>query len=397
MKRKILSFDVGIRNLAWCLIQTSSKTSIIETTTTGNLRISSSQSQSSLLSIPKTTGWDILDWGIWDLRMDKDDITIHPETCYYKSRKGSPCIKSPVYYEISNGITLGGVCQTHSKIAKVKDVEDSIRKIKTMTVKELKEYAPSLIPEYSIQGKLKKEIHNDCFKFLTDNCLRKIPKLKKAKQISLTDIHMRILQRLEDFPMDLDLVIIENQPVKLNALMKSIQMILWTSLRMCMIQKGNSHPRVQFINADKKLFIVPDSTSSCLFRIQKPDGLPKSSKTETSPESLENDITEIIIPESETDPDEPIFPEVSSSIPNKKYNPFQNIKFSKKSIKREKYKQRKMTAVDITMELLKDTNETYYQWFQKQSKKDDLADSLLMCLYSGVENGWIQSIENDLS
>jgi hypothetical protein len=380
MNRKILAFDVGIRNLAWCLIQTTYKTpqvtselSLLDTT---NERINNPITISEV-------GWDILDWGMWDLRMDRGDEKSHPETCNYKSRKGSSCTKTPIYNEIHNGKIKGGVCGIHCKKLSVKLVKDDIDKMKRMSVKELKEYASKLIPEYSIQGKLKKEIQNDCFKFLNDNCLQPIPKLKKAKQVTLSDIHKRLLQRLSDLPMDLDLVVIENQPVNLNALMKSIQIILWTSIRMNMIRHGNQNPQVEFMNASRKLMIVPDDTSYCLYRIQTDSSreIPSIPKSTQTIKELEPEPEYDIINENE-------IVECTVSIKDVK-----NLRIKKKEqkqlIKKQKYLQRKMTAVDISNQLLKKMNMTYYEWFQKQSKKDDLADSLLMTLYCALDRKWL--------
>jgi len=44
---RILSFDIGIRNLAYCMIETS---------------------------LTPSFNFEIIDWGIWDLRMDVGDI-----------------------------------------------------------------------------------------------------------------------------------------------------------------------------------------------------------------------------------------------------------------------------------------------------------------------------------
>lgn len=60
MRTRILSFDIGIKNLAYCMIDTD------------------------------TESWDILDWGVVDLRQLEEGRE-YPPTCAGQSGKGKPC------------------------------------------------------------------------------------------------------------------------------------------------------------------------------------------------------------------------------------------------------------------------------------------------------------------
>lgn len=51
--------------------------------------------------------------------------------------------------------------------------------------------------------------------------------------------------------------------------MKSVQMILWTTLRTLMIQKGNDNPNIHFVNADKKLLVFPNKNIVSRFEVLK--------------------------------------------------------------------------------------------------------------------------------
>jgi hypothetical protein len=164
---------------------------------------------------------------------------------------------------------------------------------------------------------------------------------------------------------------------------------------MNMMKHGNPNPRVEFINADKKLLIVPDESSYCLYRILNSEERSKSGKSQPSQlqsHKIQYQETETET-ENETETDYDIVhenktEEYTISYENVKEKKLK-IKEQKKVLEKQKYLQRKMNAVDISNQLLKKMNMTYYEWFQKQSKKDDLADSLLMTLYCALDREWL--------
>ena len=296
---RVLSFDIGIKNLAWCL-----------TDSYDNPDQDTSQ-----------TCWRILDWGVWDLRVDIQDKIYHPEFCCGITKSGKICGRVPMYADLSGNECLGGYCKTHSKMSKASHTSEDIKSLPKSGVKHLRETAIRLGIDPS--GLRKKEIISRIGEIFRKRCLYSIPKLKNAKRMNLDEIHERIIQRIKDIHCSADLVLIENQPVKMNATMKTIQIILWTSLRERMIQIGVEKPNVRFVNASKKLTVKPIQEFPWLFTIDR------------------------------------------------QFNP-----------RLREYSQRKKESIARVNEILTLTKQdTHLGWFQNNPKKDDLADCLLMCLW----------------
>jgi hypothetical protein len=164
---KILSFDVGIKNLSFCLLNDT----VIE------------------------------DWGI--LNICTDDV------CDHKNAKtGQRCDKS-VKFVCKNGgfspISEFQVCPAHKKLKKYSD------------------------KKFKCQPK------------------KKNPMLGQGKRMVDT------LQKKDNF-LNVDLVVIENQPALKNPTMKSIQMILYSYfLIQGVTSKTSSIDSIQMINARNKL------------------------------------------------------------------------------------------------------------------------------------------------
>lgn len=295
---RVLSFDIGIKNLAWCLTE-SHDTSPQE----------------------ERACWKILDWGVWDLRVDIQDEIYHPEFCGAITKSGKICGRVPVYADLSGNECLGGFCKTHAKHSNARHTSEDIKKLPKTGVKDLREKARSLNIDPS--GLRKKELISRIGELYRSRCLYAIPKLKNAKKMCLDEIHDRIIQRIKDIHCSASLVLIENQPVKMNATMKTIQIILWTSLRERMIQMGIEKPNVKFVNASKKLTVKPTEEYPWMFEIDR------------------------------------------------QFNP-----------RLREYSQRKKESITRVVQVLTLTKQdTHLKWFQNNPKKDDLADCLLMCLW----------------
>ena len=295
---RVLSFDIGIKNLAWCLTESC------------DVPLQESR-----------VCWKILDWGVWDLRVDIDDQIYHPEFCCAFTKSGKICGRVPMYADLSGNECLGGYCKTHAKQSNASHTSEDIKKLPKTGVADLRLKASSLGIDSS--GLRKKELISMIGELYRSRCLYAIPKLKNSKKMSLSEIHDRILQRISDIHISSDLVLIENQPVKMNATMKTIQIILWTSLREKMIQSGVNTPNVRFVNASKKLTVKPKEDYPWMFEI---DG---------------------------------------------QFNP-----------RLREYSQRKKESILRVGQLLDLTKQdTHLKWFQSNPKKDDLADCLLMCLW----------------
>lgn len=85
---------------------------------------------------------------------------------------------------------------------------------------------------------------------------------EKAKQISLTTLSKRLFQRLdhlwENYGNQLNYVLIENQPSRLNGHMKSIQMILYSYFMYKSYVSSNSVEPL-LVNASGKLKLHPEA------------------------------------------------------------------------------------------------------------------------------------------
>lgn len=295
---KVLSFDIGIKNLAWCLTESC-----------------------DVLLQEGRTCWKILDWGVWDLRVDINDEIYHPDFCCATTKSGKICGRVPMYADLSGNECLGGYCKTHSKQSKASHTSEDIKKLPKIGIKDIREKAQLL--GINPSGLRKKELVSKIGEVYRTRCLYTIPKLKNSKRMNLDEIHDRIIQRINDIHISSDLVLIENQPVKMNATMKTIQIILWTSLREKMILSGIENPKIRFVNASKKLTVKPNDEQPWLFEIDR------------------------------------------------QFNP-----------RLKEYSQRKKESIARVIQLLELTKQdTHLKWFKNNPKKDDLADCLLMCLW----------------
>ena len=297
---KVLSFDIGVKNLAWCLTGDS----------VGDCSAS----------------WSVLDWGVWDLRVDLADEPMRPEFCREKTQSGKECNREPVWVEISDGDILGGLCKCHRKHSGAIYTSENIKELKSISVSALKNRATAM--GIDTRRKLKRELQSGISEQMEQWYLHKIPPLKKSKTIPLPLIHRRILERLQDIHIRVDKVVIENQPVRMNAMMKSVQMVLWTTLRMKMIEHGIEEPDVTFVNASKKLTVIPNV-----------------------------------------------------SAPDDKCYTILNTREASRQARGRSYADRKRESIFRVEQLLTLSGQTQHlDWFKSNSKKDDLADCLLMCL-----------------
>lgn len=331
---RVLSFDVGIKNLAWCLLETlpPPASSVAPGVSSEDVPVQPKRREDCV-----DVCWKVHDWGVWDLRMDTEDERFHPACCMEKTGSGKECNREPVYVDISGGECLGGVCKIHARRTTVPYTSDDIKGVSKKMLGDLRKMAEEF--GLDIRGKLKKEIISGITDVMSRRYLYKIPAFKKAKTVTLGDIHDRIIQRIRDIHSSADVVLIENQPVKMNAAMKSVQMILWTTLRSCMLENGTENPDIRFINASKKLMVLPDNQT-----------------------------------------------------------PYWGIRIMDNTtatrLARERnYAERKHESIARVEYLLRiSSQKDHLDWFLANSKKDDLADCLLMCLYGACEKqGFVET------
>jgi hypothetical protein len=265
------------------------------------------------------------------LRIDIKDEIYYPEYCTAKTGSGKLCGRIPMFSDISGDKCIGAFCKTHANKSDAHSSSEDIKKIPKMGIQQLRDTAHA----YKIltDGLRKVEIVEKIIQKIKERYLFKIPVLKKAKTMSLDDIHDRILQRLTDIQCYADKVLIENQPVKLNATMKTVQVILWTTVRNKMMEvRPDIKPNISFLNANKKLMV--------------------------SPASLEDSPFSYTI--------------LSSSS-------------AQEEAKERTYAQRKDESILRVKKILESTTQIeHLRWFENNTKNDDLADCLLMCLYQSA-------------
>tara|TARA_B100000941_G_C28432328_1_gene514939 strand:- start:372 stop:1097 length:726 start_codon:yes stop_codon:yes gene_type:complete len=183
---RILSFDVGIINLAYCLIEFSDNKK------------------------------KILDWGIIDLM----DIFLQKCIKCCCINKGTNCDGMAINYIKKNDIKLG-----YCKKVKCQKIMKSLYK---------------------------------------DSLIKKIKKIN-TKSISLIDKTSELIRQLRknDILLTADIVVIENQPVLKNPVMKSIQMVIYSYFLIYGVTADNPISNIALFNAGKKLDFYDGPSIDC--------------------------------------------------------------------------------------------------------------------------------------
>lgn len=186
METKILSFDVGIKNLAYCLMTKSNDNVIVK------------------------------DWNIINLVEDRD-------LCCYELRTKNKCGKIARF--TSNGLTL---CKAHS--TKFIPTIDKLDESNTFICNHLKCKNPASIvisnnKEWSFCDKHEK----DTKKILTQFKPKKLHG-QNCSQQPIQELAVKLFTKLDSFKTFLDVedVLIENQPSLKNPNMKTIATLLYS-------------------------------------------------------------------------------------------------------------------------------------------------------------------------
>ena len=185
---RILSWDVGIYNLAYCLIEYSDKAKSCK----------------------------ILDWNIINLRKDVDNTTNIIECDGINNSKNKKCKNKAKFIHKSGDKQY---CLRHAK-------------------------------------KLHKSMSIDTSCIQTFDKIFKQIKIKKPKKkkIKIHELGKNLVVELAKYPefLNMDYILIENQPVLKNPTMKSVQMILYSYFLINGIIK-NTVKKIKFISARNKL------------------------------------------------------------------------------------------------------------------------------------------------
>ena len=206
----LLSIDVGIKNLAYCLLYVNERK------------------------------YSIKKWGIIDLCENKKF------KCLEKTKKGECCNNNAIYTK--NGVNY---CKTHGKKTEYKIPPNKINKLKLADLIKL-------APNYDIDLP-KKILKTEIISLIQEKCLDPIID-KKVETFNLVDLGKSMEKQLNTVFNDIqiDHIIIENQITPIANKMKTIQGMIMQSF----IIKGIEN--IKFISACNKLkfFATADDNGS---------------------------------------------------------------------------------------------------------------------------------------
>ncbi len=180
------------------------------------------------------------------------------------------------------------------------------------------------------------------------------PSMKKNMNLVFENIPRKLYEN--DFLLNVDGVVIENQPSLKNPKMKSIQMIVYSYFLMygkILNTQENKINFIDFCNASNKLKVYKGPVISL-------EDLKKKKKKIDNNSSIKDFITEDKKNELEIK---------------------EHVEKQKKSTKLS-YSDKKKMAVEHVKYFLNENNDIEnLEFFNNHKKKDDLADSYLQCLY----------------
>lgn len=223
---KILSFDVGIRNLAYCLFEVDTETKFINNADENKIN-------NVLNSI------HIIDWSVINLTTDEKD-----KICNMKNKNGKFC-KNKALYKYDDIY----YCKKHATESKylIPSRENSIQKIKKMKKNEIIKYCKHNFINHE-ENKQKIYYINLIELYLAKNCLKSVHSVK-ADNMSLVSIGRTMNKKFEEIfeNKDVDIVLIENQISPIANRMKTIQGMITQYFIMKNIEC------IEFISSSNKL------------------------------------------------------------------------------------------------------------------------------------------------
>ena len=214
----ILSFDVGVKNLALCLLHIN--------------------------NVNEIDALEIKDWDVIDLSCD-DNISKNTLKCnQFIKNKACP---RPAKFTYKNDYFCGICCK--KKDCFVQYGSYNIDKVHKMKKETLIELFTNHNLEYN--KKMKKTDMMDIFvPFIENNCFQTILS-KNVKDISLIDIGRNLQKKmdlsLEKWNISIDYVIIENQISPIANRMKTLQGMITQYF----IMKTNAH--IEYVSSENKL------------------------------------------------------------------------------------------------------------------------------------------------
>lgn len=244
-KIRVCSWDVGIINLAYCIIEKN----MIDNT------------------------YNIIDWGIIDLTNNNKKI------CNNKQKNGSVCGKKASLYSLppgpidSENNTPVYYCNTHSKSYKPLPDNWQDNFILSNNKKQLCEFNITCkkIAKFSYNNKFYCKNHCDSIK----KNIIKSSQLIKIKKINARDVDLQILAENICTKIDLingiyniDQVLIEHQPVLTNPNIKTIGCFIFHHF---VVRCKGTNKTIRFISASNKLKIENDKLDNIINGLNNDD------------------------------------------------------------------------------------------------------------------------------
>jgi hypothetical protein len=206
MTSRVLAFDIGIKNLAWCCLEKQGTTT------------------------------RILGWDNYNLLSESSNVAPTKQTC--------PSCKAKGVYETQAGL----VCSRHCPAEK-----PALRDLSGNLLKKVPKLAlcKELLSARGTKTTLTKaNVRQELSKWMS--LPQEQAKVSKAPDVGLTEIHNSI-QRLVKTQSELwktcTIILLENQPAFKNPTMKSVQMLLFATLRDLI----PSCPPLKLVHAGKKV------------------------------------------------------------------------------------------------------------------------------------------------
>lgn len=209
---RVLAFDIGIKNLAWCCLEKEGET------------------------------YRILGWDNYNLLSDESNVGAKS-----KADKCSECKMKAVY---TNKATERLYCSRHcpQTLPALRDLSGNLLK-KIPTVDECRQIltgrgiAKPPAKKALIEEELAKLF---CLPIVT----KKVPKAPDAGLIEIHDSLRKLVQRWAPMWSGCNLILLENQPAFKNPTMKSVQILLFATLR-DLLQPAP--PKLKLVHAGKKV------------------------------------------------------------------------------------------------------------------------------------------------
>jgi len=372
-----ISWDIGIKNLAYCILESNNSNSScntiifntknyditswadislvnqIETNMESSGEVSHINNTLKCSSINETANKKANKKEKQNRKLDSKHSETHSET--NTTIEQIVCGKTAMYcreettIDSSGTIKYNGLCKTHFK----KSGEERMPElsVKQCWDKECSGKPIQVLKAHIYKGYCKKHINEMIkTKIHTTNDFLKINRAKTTSKFDINQLGIALFQELDKIKhtiLDASIILLENQPVLKNPTMKSMQMFLYSYYLIRIIDTNTTNSSCATINNSNTESILNNKKIQCYCASKKLDLIKFLSDTE------QKRIMDYI-------------DTVNSG-----------------------YQKNKKMAIMMVESILKN-NDKWLAFFKGNPKKDDLADSLLMSLHYFEKNNLVK-------